>query len=228
MSVSVYIGATESGKSFHVKKHVIPSFKKVVVFDPAHCFNGDLVLVAPGADGIKGAFRRFRDKDSFRIVFRTNGSCKDEEVFKDLVILAKAFGKDLKKKKSFDENIQVVVDEVTASEICSSGYIDPHLKWLVCKGRHELLDCHLITQYPMAIHNMIRVQATKCVCFFLNNAEGISYVSGTFSRKIAEKISQLERFHHMAWKNNGEIAEYNKNNKLVQIYGKKPEKNTEK
>lgn len=222
MSVSLYVGATESGKSYFVKHKVIPLWKKVIVFDPADCFEGDAVLVAPSNEVLKKTLAKFLDKEKFRIVIKTNGSCKDDQVFRSTVILAKYFGMYFKKKGA-TERIQVVVDEVTASKICSSGSIHPELEWLVCKGRHEILDCHLITQYPMAINNLIRTQVTKFVCFYLNNAEGVTVIRSVFKREIAEKISEFPSYHRMEWTNKGTIYSFDENDKITGDFSRKSE-----
>ncbi len=214
MSVSCYFGLTESGKSWHVKHHVLPKWDRKVIFDIAHCFDGDVVLTNPGDRTFLEIFRRFIGRSAFTIVIRPSRTSSDEALFNKTVHLACSLGRTLGVRVDPAKRIQLVLDE--ADFVCSSHYQSKELKHLVNKGRHDNVDSHFITRNPNSIHTDIRRNASKIVTFFLNNAMEISIFRSNFSSKFAEKIQHLPKYHRLEWTDNGDIRIFDEKNK---VYG---------
>lgn len=215
MSVSCYFGLTESGKSYHVKNHVLPQWCRTIVFDIARCFGGDVVLVSPSDQEFLKIFNNLKKKSSFRLVVRPSRSGSDEALFNKTVSLACALGRMAGERIDASERIQFVCDE--ADFICTPHYQSWALKHLVNKGRHDNVDAHFIARNPNRLHTDIRVNCTKICCFFLNNASSIPFLVDTFTRKTTEKINKLPKFSRIEWRDNGEISAYDKDSKKIEI-----------
>lgn len=209
MSVSCYFGLTESGKSYHVKNHVLPKWARKVVFDIAHCFEGDVVLTAPDDKKLTEIFRKFARISSYTIVIRPSRNCSEEKLFNKSVQLACALGRTIA-TKSPENRVQFVCDE--ADFVCSPHYQSRDLKHIVNKGRHDNVDCHFIARNPNRLHTDIRANCTKIVTFFLNNASEIQMFISNFSRGIVAKIAQLPKYWRFEWQDNGSILVFNDKN----------------
>jgi hypothetical protein len=209
MSVSCYFGLTESGKSYHVQNHVIPQWKKAVIFDNAHCFDGGLILTAPGDLAILNAWKKFSKADTYRIIIRPGRTGSVEALFNKTVQLAIALGRVLGKVDP-SQRVQMITDE--ADFVCSPHYQSLDLKHLVNKGRHDNVDSHFIARAPMRIHNDIRMNSSKIVTFRLQNAADIPLFTDNFGREISRKIRELPKYWRLEWKDNGETSVFNEKN----------------
>lgn len=218
MSVSVYFGLTESGKSYHVKNHVLPRWDKKVIFDIAHCFEGDLVVTDPDDRKFFEIFKKFSKNSRYSIVIRPSRSSNDEHLFNKTVELSCALGRMIGKGAEASKRVQFVCDE--ADFVCSAHYQSFQLKHLVNKGRHDNVDSHFIARNPNQIHTDIRRNSSKIVTFFLNNALEISIFLTNFSRKYAEKIQNLPKYWRLEWVDTGDIAIYNQNNEIIEKFSR--------
>lgn len=220
MSVSLYFGATGKGKSYHVRHHVIPKWKKIVIFDPMESFDGDSILHAPSDELILKTFRKFKGADSFRIVIRTTRASNDEIIFNKTVRLASSLGRMIPGKVSEENRVQVVIDEASTSGFMSAHYFPPVVKNLVCKGRHDNLDSHFIAQNPMAVHSQLREQTTKIVTFYLNNGRAPIF-QDTFTKNFANLIPKLPNFFRIEWTHEGHVYIYDDSGNKIEINSEK-------
>lgn len=213
MSVSCYFGLTESGKSYHVQNHVIPSWKKIIVFDKAHCFKGN-IFHQPTDETFLKIFRENAGLESFTLVIRPGRVGILEPLFNKTVRLALALGRTIPGRVDPGKRIQMITDE--ADFVCSSHYQSKELKQLVNMGRHDNVDCHFIARSPARIHTDIRVNSTKIVTFQLQNAANVELFKNSFGGKIAANVQKLPKFWRLEWKDNGETTVYNEKNKEVE------------
>lgn len=221
MTVTCHFGLTESGKSHHVQTVVLPQWQKKVVFDLAHCFSGDVVLNNPSDRDLERAAIHLASKSGFCCVVRPSRSGSDEVLFNKTVILAYTLGRLMGLRADPARRLQLVVDE--ADFICSPHYQSPQLKHIVNKGRHDNVDCHFIARNPNRLHTDIRVNCTKIVTFVLNNAASIEMFRSNFSRKIAERIEKLPKYHRLEWDTTGRIVHLDNNGKMIENFSNNSE-----
>ena len=210
MSVSIYLGLTESGKSFHVENHVIPAWKKAVIFDNAHCFKGTIVRTQPTDRDFLEIFKKFSVSSEFRIVIRPGRVGNTETLFNKTVQLALAFGRCMPGRVDPSQRVQMIVDE--ADFVCSPHYQSADLKHLVNKGRHDNVDSHFIARTPMRIHTDIRVNSSKIVTFRLQNASEIKLFTDNFGYEYTRNIKNLPKYWRFEWKDNGEVGIFDEKN----------------
>lgn len=213
MSVSCYFGLTESGKSYHVQHNVIPKWEKVIVFDVAHCFSGE-VVENPDKKMFVALFRKYLEKSSFRLIVRPSRTSSDEVLFNQVVHLACSLGRTMGKGIDPAKRLQLVTDE--ADFVCSSNYQSWELKHLVNKGRHDNVDAHFIARNPNRIHTDLRANTTKIVAFRLANALQIPFFTDNLTREIAGKIRFLEKYSRLEWDATGRCAIFGKNNEILE------------
>jgi hypothetical protein len=213
MSVSSYFGFTQSGKSYHVEKHVLPAWNKVIIYDHASCFEGTIV-VNPTDTVLKNWFTRLSNMKNYRLVIRPSRISDDKALFDKTVLLACALGRCLGKIPD-GERVQLVIDE--ADFICTPTYQSAQLKHLVNKGRHDNVDSHFIARNPNRLHTDIRANSSKIVTFQLTNAANLELFRGTFGNNFAKIITKLKKFHRLEWNETGEISLYSEQNKKIRI-----------
>jgi hypothetical protein len=210
MSVSSYFGLTESGKSYHVENHVIPQWSRVVIFDNAHCFKGQIV-VNPDQKRFLELFRTLAREESYRLVIRPGRSGDAEILFNKTVQLAIALGRSLSSSRvDPSKRVQMITDE--ADFVCSPHYQSGELKHLVNKGRHDNVDSHFIARAPMRLHTDIRLNSSKIVTFRLQNAAEIPLFKDNFGVELARKIRELPKYWRFEWRDNGETFIFNEKN----------------
>lgn len=215
MTVSFYGGFTQSGKSRLVEKKVLPNWPKVIVFDNAHCFDGDIFL-NPSIKEILAIFNKYRGRKKYNLVIRP-GRGQDASDLLDMVIqLACALGRVLG-KVSESERVQLAVDE--ADFVCSPHYQSKDLKHLVNKGRHDNVDSHFIARNPNRVHTDIRANASKIVCFRLTNASEINFLVSSLGKENTKKLQTLQQYHYCEWRDTGLISFFDENSKLVSSSG---------
>lgn len=216
MAVSTYFGLTESGKSYHVENHVIPTWKRVIIFDNAACFKGEVYNQPSDKEFIKILDKHWGDK-SYRITIRPGRSGDAETLFNKTVHLAIALGRSLSwSRVEPEKRVQLITDE--ADFVCSSHYQSSELKHLVNKGRHDNVDSHFIARVPMQIHPDIRRNTSKIVTFRLQNAGEIPLFKDNFGSILARKIKELPKYWRLEWKDNGEVAVYDEKNKKAEKF----------
>ena len=221
MSVSVYFGLTESGKSYHLENHVIPSWDKVVVFDNAHCFSSQNVLNEPTDKMFLNCFHKFKNSKNYKIIVRSGRGGTTEGLFNKTVQLAIALGRAFSRDRvESKDRVQMITDE--ADFVCSSHYQSNELKHLVNKGRHDNVDSHFISRVPMQIHPDIRRNTSKIVTFRLQNASEIKLFTDNFGKILTNKIKELPKYCRLEWSDNGEVFIFDeKNQKNWKIIEKK-------
>lgn len=212
MTVSFYSGLTESGKSWHVLKRVLPLWEKKVVYDIACCFTGDVVLVAPDDKKLTEIFVKFARISAYTIVIRPDRNTSEEILFNKSVQLACALGR-LLGTKDPAKRIQFICDE--ADFVCSPHYQSRDLKHIVNKGRHDNVDSHFIARNPARIHTDIRANCTKIVTFAVKNAQKNDFFRDMFGDENVKKIGFLPKYHRMEANEKGEVAIYDENNRIV-------------
>lgn len=224
MAISCYFGLTESGKSYHVQKHVMPELKKTIVFDNARCFTGESVFNAPtDADFVK-IFRKLKGKEKFSLVIRPSRTCDLVKLSDKTISLALALGRTAGvggASVDVQNRVNLMIDE--ADFVCSPHFQSYALKDLVNKGRHDHVDSHFIARVPMQLHNDIRRNVSKIVTFRLQNAREIPLFRDNFGIDLSSKIKDLPKYHRLEWKDNGEVNIYNEKNTAYswQNHGKK-------
>lgn len=224
MSTYIYTGASGWGKSFFVMNRVMPKIKKAIIFDPSESFTGDYIIKNGTAKEFETAYMKFKDSPSFKIVVRVDSTGSDLVLFNKTVELARAIGRVIKLrsgKVEEPERIQVVIDEATTSGIVSSHHYPKLLQYLVCKGRHDNLDSHIIAQNPMAIHSQIRELCTKITTFFLKSGSA-PILQESFTPEMAKKIPELKRFWRME-ATAGTVEVFDEKNSMIfqQNFGQK-------
>lgn len=219
MSVSCYFGLTESGKSYHVQNHVIPSWDKVIIFDRAHCFKGTITRTNPSNKEFLELFRKLRSLEKFSLVVRPSRNGNTEELFNKTVELSLAIGRTFGGRVDASKRIQMVTDE--ADFVCSPNYQSNQLKLLVNMGRHENVDSHFIARAPQRIHNDIRLNSTKVVTFRLQNSAEIPLFTDNFGRELAKKVRELPKYWRLEWSDNGETRIFDEKNssKDLSLFG---------
>lgn len=183
-----------------------------MIFDNAHCFDGS-VFEQPSDAAFFGLYKKFSMMDSYRLVIRPGRSGSPLALFNKTVETAIALGRKAGEGKRIDpmERVQMITDE--ADFVCSPHFQSLPLKHLVNKGRHDNVDSHFIARAPMRIHTDIRVNSSKIVTFRLQNAREIPLFIENFGRDLAGKIRELPKYWRLEWKDNGEVAVYDQNNK---------------
>lgn len=215
MTVSCYFGLTESGKSYHVQKNVIPAWKKSIIFDPARCFEDGYILEEPNDDLIMKLYQKLRHQSSYRLIFRPMERGTRLSLFNRMCEFAFILGERMGKGISKDERIQLVVDE--ADSICSPYYKSDSLHHLVNEARHDNVDSHFIARAPMRIHPDIRANVTNIVSFRLKNAQKNDYFREMFGDEHVGKIKNLPKYWRMEADEKGDVFIFNDKNKIHMI-----------
>ena len=219
MAVRTYFGYTKSGKST-LANHVVSQWKKVIIFDKAHCFKGD-IFEDPSMETFKNLFRKYSQKNEFRIVIRPGRLANVERLCDDTIKLASALGRLMGKGVVSEECLQLVIDE--ADSVCSANYQSPKLKFIVNEGRHDNVDTHFIARNPNRVHTDIRANTTKIFAFRLGNALEIPFLVHNFGRETTQKLQHLKPFWHFSWDDTGVIGLYDEKYKLVRDFSEETE-----
>ncbi len=217
MSISLYLGMTESGKSHHVLKRVLPLWKRKVVFDIANCFSGDVVLVDPSDQKLTEIFTKFAAYPAYTIVIRLGRLTDEKTLFNKAVHLACGLGRAIGTKDP-NERVQFVCDE--ADFICSPNFQTWELKHLVNKGRHDNVDGHFICRSPTTISMDIRRNCSKIATFFLNSASTVEFIKNAFKAENARNIERLRKYCRMEWTSNGVVLFFNEKNEIVKEFSR--------
>jgi hypothetical protein len=214
MAIRFFGGYTKGGKS-RFCSHLIGNFEKAVIFDKAHCFEGD-IYEDPDKKTFRRIFDKYMMKTSFRIVIRPGRLSNKEELCDDTIKLASALGRMMGKGAPEDECLQLVIDE--ADSVCSSNYQSPKMKFIVNEGRHDNVDTNVIARNPNRIHTDIRANVTEIYCFRLAIATRVDFIVDNYSRENAQRILTLKKFWHLKWKEEGFVGLYDENYKLVRDF----------
>lgn len=214
MAVSMFFGLTKSGKSTLAKKS-LARFSRAVIFDYVGCFEGDVVTSDFSVEAMLSLFKRFKDQKKFKIVFRPDRSTNEKEAFRKCAMFALLLGRQAKKRGE-EEPLIFLIDE--ADMICSPNHQPRELKEVVNVGRHDNVDSWFIARMPQRIHTDIRGNASSVYCFRLYDDSALGYIKGFIGKKAIEKIRTLKEFSFLAWKDTGEVAIYDKNQKKIESW----------
>lgn len=219
MAVKGYFGYTKCGKSTLAQK-IIDQFEKVVIFDKAHCFTGD-VIEDPSKETFRKLLDKYMTKKNFRIVIRPGRLSDKLELCEDTIKLASALGRMMGKGVPSEKCLQLVIDE--ADSVCSSSYQGPKLKFIINEGRHDNVDTHIIARNPNRIHTDIRANVSEIYCFRLAIATRVDFLVDNFSRENAQRILSLKQYWSMRWNETGFVGLFDENSKLVRDFSGAPE-----
>lgn len=221
MAVSVYLGATECGKSFFVSKNVLPKWDKVVIFDPTETFKGaDCTFRAPKDEkDVQRIFRQLVGKEKYKALIVPDGESDLKKLSDYTIILAKALGRALGKAACPEKRVQLVIDE--AHQVMSFRTMTKKMEKIVFQGRHSNVDTHLISQVPKSINPDIRLIASLVVCFFLNNATEAPFIRSCFTAEWCKFIEGLPPYYRVEWRQNQNTIIYDQNNKILRKSEKK-------
>lgn len=210
MAVSFYSGFTKSGKSFHVQNKILPQWDRIVVYDDARCFPGD-IFENPSKEELKSIFKKYAFKKNYRIIIRPSRTSIKEKLCDSAIKLAVALGLHLKNcVDPTEKNIQLVIDE--ADFVCTPHYQSHDLKYVINQGRHDKVDSHFIARSPNRVHTDIRANASHIVTFRLSNASEIPFFISNFSKKNCQLIQKLPKYWRFEWDETGEISVFNELN----------------
>ena len=215
MAVHTVYGMTQSGKSYFVKKQMMPKQERTIVYDVAHCFDGGDYITLKNQNDVLKVFRKYSKKKRYKIILRPDRN--DDYVFTcDLLIsLACALGRACSPTYNADKRVWLVIDE--ADQVCSSHYQSKQLKHLVNKGRHDNVDSIFIARIPQRLHTDIRANSSRIVSFKISNATSIKEFVENFGRGYAKVIKELGKYERLEWDDTGSIAVYDSNNKSIKI-----------
>lgn len=215
MSVSLYLGKTESGKSFKANLESY-KYKKVAIYDNTHCFTDGEIITDFSPDNFARIFKKYALKDSFRLIFRAPFVMNEREGAEMVArLLYSGFGMFWKQRNvdfsKMENRLDFLVDE--ADKVSSLKMSGPFYL-LVTKGRHFGIDTHAISQGPGKIPSYYKENASEVFCFSLRPHE---FIVETFGRAMAFKIQTLPKYHYAYFKDTGDIKLFNEKGKA---YGK--------
>ena len=215
MAVSVYFGATECGKSFHVSQKILPQWQKFVIFDPTGNFKGaDKTFYAPKNEfDVQKIFRELAQKESYRALIVPERRSNLISLCDYSAILAMSLGRVLGKDADASKRVQFVIDE--AHQVMSSKFISETVATVIFMGRHDNVDTHIISQDPISVNPSIRKMSTKITSFFINNATESSFLKSKFKSDGCQLIESLPKYFRAEWSTDGDIFVFDKNNKVL-------------
>lgn len=212
MSVTLYFGKTEHGKTVRAIKES-HKFKRVVIYDNAHCVNDGVIITDFSPDNFARIFKKYVMEERFRLIFRAPLEMDEEEGARKVAhLLYKGFGFFWKSKFGdlpVEDRINFFIDE---AEKVSSKKRGDIFYLTVTKGRHLFIDVHAITQIPGPLPLYYKSMASSLIVF---NSDVDDYFSKKM-RKVAHKLDSLPKYHYFERKDNGEIKLYNEKGK---VYG---------
>jgi len=200
MAVICFFGRTKSGKTFKAKKE-IETKKRVFIFDAACDFDGGIEWDKYSWTELISLGKKIRNKSNFKVIFRPNrhyGDLSDcaDQVAKFVLAFGDTFG-----KRSLQENIIFVLDEldkyISISKKCS-------IKLAIEMGRHSNVDTFCISQVPSSLPKFIRDNATEVYAFKLGLND---FYESRLGFKIAQKLasSGFKDFFCFKWSDSNGI-----------------------
>jgi len=191
---------TQSGKSYFAEKNFLNDKKRQIIIDFSRCFKGVNTYVVKTPKDIKRIFDKYKKKDSYKIILRSERNANNVLIADMIISLASALGRMF---GSFNPNERVwlVVDE--ADNIVTSRSQSRRVKHLVNCGRHDNVDSVFIARNPNRLHTDIRANASQVFTFKLSTAPEIKTFMNNFGRENCKKITTLEKFHYFYWDDTG-------------------------
>lgn len=218
MAITTVYGMTQSGKSYFSEHTLIEKWRRKIILDKARCFKGENVFINPDSRKIMEIYRKFRDVDDFKLIFRPSDRCDLKKFFDRVVELALMMGEKGKKKELWTV---LVVDE--ADNFCTSNFQPMTMKYLVNEGRHNYVDSVFIARNPNRLHTDIRTNASLCVSFFIQNALSVSFFKENFTREIMEKIANLPKYWRLEWDDTGLLRILDDKGRIYEEFKKNPD-----
>jgi hypothetical protein len=210
MAITLIFGKTESGKSYLADNVFIKKRKKVVIFDYAHCFENGQVFTDFSISNFEKILKKYAKKDAFKLIFRPPRKVSDEIACQLVASFSFAIGRTFGERSlKDDEKVLFVIDE--ADKVANYKKADL-LSKVVTKGRHDNLDTLAIAQDPTTIPTFFRRNSSQIITFAIGSNP---FFAEKFGHELTRKVSELEKYHSFAWKDNGETAFLNPNFKKV-------------
>jgi len=211
MSVECFFGRTLSGKSYKARQE-IKNKKRVFVFDAACDFHGGIIFDKYDIPSLVELGKKIRNLETFQVNFRPDRHFGDiqacaERVAKFILAFGDTFG-----KRSLDEHIVFVLDELDKYISTSRKSF---VKMVIEMGRHSNIDTYCISQVPASLPKFIRDNATKVYAFKLGYNDFYQY---RFGPSITKELSgeNLKDYWYYVWDDSNGIIKYNKRGKICQ------------
>lgn len=214
MSVVLYLGKTESGKSFKASQVTKENYKKVILYDNARCFTEGEIITDFTPKGFANIFKKYVLADSYRLIFRAPLGMNEREGAERVAnLIYNGFGRYwIENNKKPSDRLCFLVDEadkVSSIKIGSPFYL------LVTKGRHFCIDTHAISQGPGKIPLYYRENASECYFFKMKSHP---FMDENLERDQVDLIRTLKQYHCIHWKDNGEVKLLNAKGKVVRSW----------
>lgn len=210
MSVVLYLGKTESGKSFKANEVTKKDYKKVILYDNARCFNDGIIINDFSAKNFAAIFKKYILADSFRLIFRAPLGMNEREGAERVAsLIYNGFGRYWVANNLKTERLCFLVDEadkVSSLKIGSPFYL------LVTKGRHYFIDTHAISQGPGKIPLYYRENASEVYFFKMKSHP---FINENLENDQVDLIRTLEKYHCIHWKDNGDVNLLNPKGKVL-------------
>lgn len=221
MAITCVFGATESGKSHYVENIFLKDKKKVVVFDGARCFkSGEIVTPDyPGDDKLLLEKWKRLKRETFRYVFQPARGTDRRPAFDDTVSWALALGRIQGDRVDPSQRVILACDE--ADRLCKPMHASEKFDYLVNEGRHDNVDSIFICRDPNNLFIDARKNATQIVTFFNPLAKQMPYFKELLGVELAERVSKLEKYHYLTWKDNWEVTITDHKGKITFKQGRK-------
>lgn len=214
MSVVLYLGKTESGKSFKANQVTKESYRKVILYDNARCFNDGEIITNFSPKNFANIFKKYVNADSYRLIFRAPLGMNEREGAERVAnLIYNGFGRYwVENKKMPSDRLCFLVDEadkISSIKIGSPFYL------LVTKGRHYAIDTHAISQGPGKIPLYYRENASECYFFKMKSHP---FIEENLERDQVDLIRTLKQYHCVHWKDNGDVKLLNEKSKVVKSW----------
>lgn len=216
MSVVLYFGKTESGKSYKANQVVNQNYKKIVIYDNARCFNDGIIISDFSSKNLVNVFKKYVLAKEFKLIFRAPLDMNEREGAEIVAnLIYNGFGKYWLSKNIVplpNDRICFVVDE--ADKVSSIKKNSPFYL-LVTKGRHYGIDTHAISQGAGAMPYYFKENASEVYFFRMKNH---SFISENLEPDQVEILRTIKEQNCIHWKDNGDVKLLDKKNKVVKSW----------
>lgn len=209
MSVSLFIGKTQSGKS-HLAEKLSKQRKKVVIYDNARCFNDGIIVDDFSPENFKKIFLKYINAESFRLIFRAPLKMNEKEGAERVAhLFYSGFGHYWKERNYKGENILFLVDE--ADKVSSEKKNSPFYL-MVTKGRHFFIDTWAMSQGPGKIPLYYRENANE---LFIFKSIPHQFFKENLEKEQIDEIRFLGKWHFLHWLDSGHAEIKNEKGKTL-------------
>jgi hypothetical protein len=214
VSVVLYFGKTESGKSHKANEVTKRDYKKVILYDNARCFKDGIIISDFSPKSFANIFKKYVLASAFRLIFRAPLGMNERggaEMVASLIY--NGFGRYwVEQNKIPSDRVCFLVDEadkVSSLKIGSPFYL------LVTKGRHYGIDTHAISQGPGKIPLYYRENASEVYFFKMKSHP---FINENLENEQVDLIRTLEKYHCIHWKDNGDVNLLNPKGRVIKSW----------